>query len=120
VVLVLAVSGCGARVATKTTTTPPPPRLPRTFAQTWAQQADAVAAALAAGDTCAAQTVANLLRAEVVQAVNARRIPAALQEQLLGVVNDIPDRIVCVPPPGNGPGHDKHGKHGGDHGGGGD
>jgi len=112
---VLALAGCGGTAAKRTA--PPAPRLPRALAQAWAQQADAVAAALAAGDGCTAQQVAGILRAEIVQAVNARQIPSALQEQLVGAVNDLPDRIACIPAAG--PGKDKHGhgKHG-DNGGG--
>jgi hypothetical protein len=96
------------------------------LAQTWAQQADGVAAALAAGDGCTAQQLAGTLRAEVVQAVDERAIPHAFQEQLVAAVDDLPGRITCnpapPPPPGKGkpPKHEhKHGDKGNGDGGGG-
>jgi len=118
-VLALAAAGCGGR----TNTAAPPPKLPRVLAQAWAQQADAIAAALAAGDGCTAEAQAAELRAEVVQATNDRRIAQRLATPLVGAVNNLPVRIACAPtppqPPTNGPGHDhkdKHGKHGGGNG----
>ena len=100
-----AAAGCGGTA--KHAAQQPPPRLPRMLAQTWAQQADGVAAALASGDGCTAQQLAGTLRAEVVRAVNERAIPHAFQEQLVATVDDLPGRITCnpAPPPG------KRGKH---------
>lgn len=112
-VLVLVLAGCGSGTPRHAAPPPPAPRLPHTLAQTWAQQADAVATALSAGDACTAQTVTAILRVEIVQAVNERRILPALQEQLLGAVNDLSGRIVCVPASDNGKSKGKHGKHGG-------
>jgi hypothetical protein len=116
VLAALAFSGCGS--ATKHAA-PAPPRLPRTLAQTWAQQADGVAAALAAGDGCTAQQLAGTLRAEVVQAVNERQIPHAFQAQLVATSNDLPGRIACTPAPppdkhSKKPKHRDHGNNGGD------
>lgn len=92
------------------------PRLPRALAQTWAQQADRIAAALAAGDGCAAETQATALRAQIVQAAGERRIAQRLVAPLVGAVNDLPNRIVCTPParpPKRGHGHEhKPGKPG--------
>ena len=110
-----AVAGCGG--TTKHAAAKPPPRLPRTLAQTWAQQADGVAAALAAGDGCTAQQLAGTLQAEVAQAVNARAIPHVFREQLVATVDDLPGRITCSPapppPPGKQPKHEhKHGDNG--------
>jgi len=118
-----AAAGCGG--TTRHAAAKPPPRLPRTLAQTWAQQADGVAAALAAGDGCTAQQLAGTLRAEVAQAVNARAIPHAFREQLVATVDDLPARITCnpappPPPPGEQPKHEhKHGDKGNGDGGGG-
>jgi len=106
----LTLAGCGG---TPSHQAPPPPHLPRALAQTWAQQADGVASALAAGDGCTAQQLAGALRTEVVQALNQRVVPQAFQEQLLATVNDLPARIVCVPDETK---HDQ--KHKGKHGGG--
>ena len=117
-----AAAGCGG--TTKHAAAKPPPRLPRTLAQTWAQQADGVAAALAAGDGCTAQQLARTLQAEVAQAVSARAVPHAFREQLVATVDDLPGRITCnpapPPPPGKQPKHEhKHGDNGNGDGGGG-
>jgi hypothetical protein len=122
----LALAGCGAATA------PPKhaaPRLPRALAQAWAQQADAVASALAAGDGCTARARAGALQRRVIAAVNARRVPRRLLEPLSSGVNDLAGRITCSPPPppaatsapppghgkGRGKGHEEHG-HGDGHG----
>jgi len=119
VLAVLAAAGCGG--AAKHAPPKPPPRLPRTLAQTWAQQADGVAAALAAGDGCTAQQLAGTLQAEVAQAIGARAIPHAFQEQLLTTVDDLPGRITCNPAPAAPPAPpDKHPKHEHKHGDNGD
>src|SRR5712691_6422133 len=111
VLAALALAGCGGAAKQAA---PASPRLPRVLAQTWAQQADGVAGALAAGDGCTAQRLAGTLRAEVVQAVNARQIARAFQEPLLATANDIAGRITCNPAPQKKPKYkDKHGKHGG-------
>jgi hypothetical protein len=108
VLATLALAGCGGGAKHAA---PKPPRLPRALAQAWAQQADGVAGALAAGDSCTAQQLAGTLRAEIVQAVNARQIPHAFEESLLATSNDLTGRIVCSPPPEKS--KHKHGKHGG-------
>jgi hypothetical protein len=111
-ILVALLTGCGGTHRV----TPVQPRLPRTLAQPWREQADAVAAALAAGDGCLALARANALRDSVIAAVNARTLPPRFQEQLVGAVNDLAARIQCVPPPAppdeHGKDHEKHGKHG--------
>ena len=117
-VTVLAAAGCGgARHAA----TPEPPGLPRALAQSWAQQADAIAGAIDAGDGCTAQRQAVALRSQVAQAVNAHQVPRRYLAPLVATANDLAGRIACTPAPvvtthGQ---SDKHGKHGGDNGGGG-
>ena len=116
---VAVLAGCGSQSA------PPkqaaPPRLPRALAHAWAQQADAVAASLAANDGCAAQAQVVALQQDVVAAVNAHRVPQRLLEPLSSGVNDLKDQITCVPPltpNDNGnhkdKGHNKHKDKGGD------
>jgi len=126
--LALVAAGCGG--GTKQQAAPKPPRLPRALAQSWAQQANAVATAIAAGDGCTAQARAVSLRQQVIAAVNAHRIPAQLLEPLTSGVNDLAGRISCTPAPpptppappphgngnGNGNGHDKGHGHGHGHG----
>ena len=111
-VLVLALAGCGG---TPHSAAPPPPRLPRAVATPLAQRSDAIAAALAAGDSCRAATLVHELQQETIDAINAGRVPPALQEPLSGSVNDLVGRIACTPPPpagkhdhGKHEGHDKH------------
>jgi hypothetical protein len=108
-VVVLALAGCGG---TAERAKPKQPRLPRDLAQTWAQQSDAVANALASGDGCTAQQLAVSLQSQFVAAVNERRVPSRLQEPLGAALNDLQSRITCTPPqPAE---HDK-GKHKGKH-----
>lgn len=112
VLLVLGLAGCGG---TPRSAEPPPPRLPRAVATPLAQRSDAIAVALAAGDSCRAAALAHQLQQETIDAINAGRVPAALQEPLSGSVNDLAGRIACIPPPpdekqdhGKHEGHDKH------------
>jgi hypothetical protein len=109
----IALAGCGggARHAT-----PPEPKLPRALAQSWKQQADSVATALAAGDGCTAQHLAASLRASVISAVNAHRVPRRFLDPLTSGVNELASQIACTPPPAPAPapahGHGHKGKHG--------
>ena len=119
----LALAGCGSEPHGRSAPPPPPPKLPHALAQSWARQADTVAAALAAGNACAARTAAARLQHEVIAAVNAEQVPRRLLEPLSSGVNELASRITCSPPPPpaaqqpeNGDGHGKakgHGKHGG-------
>jgi hypothetical protein len=118
---VLALAGCGSDAHRST---PKTPRLPRALAQSWAQQSDAIASALAAGDGCTALHRATALRTDVIAAVNTRRLPHRFLEPLTSAVNDLAGRIRCVPPPAPPPprehGHGKGHGHGKDNGDGGD
>lgn len=110
---VLALAGCGGHAAAPPAPKPPP-KLPAALARFWATEAQTVASSLAAGDDCTAREAATLLRTSVVEAIDARRVPARYQETLLATVNELPQRIGCAPPPpgpgrGHGHGHDKHG-----------
>jgi hypothetical protein len=87
-------AGCGGGGHSQ----PPQPRLPRALAAAWSREAAAIASALAAGDSCGAERQATRLRAQVIAAVNARRVPAALLEPLTSAVNSLPERITCTPP----------------------
>ncbi|MEP6812538.1 MAG: hypothetical protein ABI990_06080 [Actinomycetota bacterium] len=117
---VAVLAGCGSQSA------PPKQaaaaRLPRTLAQAWAQQADAIAASLAANDGCAAQAQVVALQQNIVAAVNTHRIPQLLLEPLSSGVNDLASQITCAPPPTpTGPPGKEKKKHGRkDTGGGGD
>jgi hypothetical protein len=116
--VVLLVAGCGAQA---TDTTPRQPHLPRALAESWARQADAVAAALASSDGCSAQTQAAALQQSVISAVNEHRVPRQFLEPLSSGINDLTVQITCTPPllPEKKPKDEKkkhhdHGKHGGE------
>jgi hypothetical protein len=85
---VLAVAGCGG--AAKQIAGP---RLPHALAQRWAQRADAIAVA----DPCAAHHGAAALRADVILAVNTRKIPQSLLEPLTSKVNALAGHKACTP-----------------------
>ena len=121
-VLVLLAAGCGS---TAKETPPREPHLPRALAQSWARQADAVAASIASNDGCSAQTEVAALQQSVIAAVNEHRVPQRFREPLSSGVNDLADRITCTPPPAatptpaptphpkheKKPKHHEHGKH---------
>ena len=67
------------------------------LASEWANQASAVASAVAAGDDCQAAQLAATLRTDVIEKES--RVPARLQPALLAGVNALADRIVCKAPP---------------------
>lgn len=91
----LVLSACGGA---KHTAPPQPPAFPRALAANLASTSEAVAASLAAGDSCRALSLAHGLQAQTIAAINARRVPAGLQEQLSGAVNGLVARVTCVPP----------------------
>jgi hypothetical protein len=91
----LLLAGCGGSATPQVKQ----PRLPRALASSWRAQADAVAAALAAGDGCTARARATALQSSVVAAVNAHRVSPRFQETLTGAVNDLAARAVCTPAP---------------------
>jgi hypothetical protein len=92
-VAALCAGGCGSRHERVA----PPPKLPAPIAQSLAAESDAVAQALAAGDSCSALAAAGQLRQQTIAAINGGRVPAVFQEQLLSAVNDLGSRIACIP-----------------------
>lgn len=92
---------------------PPPPTFSRSLASSLAAQSDAVADALAAGDSCRALSLANALQQRTIAAINEGRVSADLQEQLSSAVNALVARVKCVPPATPAPQEQKHdhGKH---------
>ncbi|HET7044521.1 MAG TPA: hypothetical protein VFI37_06690 [Gaiellaceae bacterium] len=87
--VVLALAGCGGAE----------PLLPRTTAAPLAKQADAIAARLAAGDACGARDHALALQRRTIAAINARRVPAGLQEPLQSRANELVSELEpeCLP-----------------------
>ena len=106
----LCLSACGGAKQSA----PPPPTFPRQLASSLATQSDAVAAALAAGDSCRALALAHQLQQRTIAAINERRVSPGLQEQLSSAVNALVARLRCTPPPvapspkKHGHGHGKH------------
>jgi hypothetical protein len=119
--VVVVLTGCGGHA--KRAARPVQPKLSRALAARLAAQSDGVTARLAAGDSCGARTAALALQQQTIAAINARRVPGPLLEPLQGTVNDLVDRIVCLPTAPAKPEKEKHrdedhGGHGhGDHGG---
>lgn len=100
---VLCLAGCGSGAERHATAQP---RLHPQLATALAERSAGVAEALDAGDTCKAKRLAEDLRLQTIAAINARRVPAPLLEPLQDRVNDLAERIQCVPlPPAN-----EHGK----------
>lgn len=73
----------------------PAPRLPTALAERLAERGDSVAALLEGDDPCGTRSEAQRLQAEAIDAVNARRIPSALQEELLGAATELVESIEC-------------------------
>lgn len=77
----------------------PAPRLPRALGERLAVQSEAVTRALEQGDDCSADVLAAKLHGDSIAAINAGRIPHALQEPLLSAVGELAGRIRCVATP---------------------
>jgi hypothetical protein len=91
-----ALTGCGGH---ERRATPPAPTLPTALAHQLAARSDEIAAKLDGGDDCGALAAARNLQRETIAAINARRVPPALQEQLSAAANDLAGRIQCTAPP---------------------
>jgi hypothetical protein len=102
----LCLSACGGA---KRSAPPPPPAFSHSLGTALAAKSDAVAAALASGDSCRASTLARQLQQRTIAAINESRVAAGLQEQLSSTVNALVTRVQCVPPPA--PAEKGHGKH---------
>ena len=92
----LCLAGCGSGTDKHAA---PPARIPHTLAVALAQRSDEIADALDAGAECRALNLARALQQQTIKAINARRVPGPLQEALQTTVNDLAERIACVPPP---------------------
>lgn len=75
------------------------PGLPAQVADGLAARSDAVALRLDQGDGCGARAAAEDLQADAIAAVNAGRIPARFQEELVSSVAALVASIVCAPSP---------------------
>jgi hypothetical protein len=119
VAVALCLSACGAAKQSV-----PPPTLSRALGSSLATQSDAVATALASGDSCHALTLARQLQQRTIAAINDGQVAAGLQEQLSSAVNALVTSVRCVQPQptpveprhghGKHKGHDKKKHHEGD------
>jgi hypothetical protein len=94
VLAALCLAGCGSGSNTRAA---PQPRLPQPVAAALASASDEVAAALRAGDSCQAFSLAQNLQQDTVAAINRGKIPGPFQEDLGSTVADLLSRIRCVP-----------------------
>jgi hypothetical protein len=111
----LLLAGCGGG-ETRQQRPAPRPRLPHAVAQQLAAQADRIGERLAANDRCGAVADASRLQSQVIDAINAHRVPRRLQEPLQSAVNSLAARVgACVderkPEHKEKPKHEKKGKH---------
>jgi polyhydroxyalkanoate synthesis regulator phasin len=91
----LALSGCGGGGDAR----PEEPGLPRAVAERLAQESEAIADKLDAGDTCGAAEQADVLEDAVEQAISEGDIPAAFQGELLQTARQLQNDVNCPQPP---------------------
>ncbi len=93
----LILAGCGGGQGREQPA--PQPRLAHAVAQKLSARAESVARRLDENDRCSARAEATVLQREVIQAINAHRVPRRLQEPLLSAANGLVVRIGgCVAP----------------------
>jgi len=105
VVAALCLAGCGSGAPHGAA--PQPPRLERALASALASESDEIAQALDAGDACRASSLAHVLQAHTIAAINAQRVAGPFQEPLAAAVTDLSTRIRCVAPTVEPRGHGK-------------
>ncbi len=92
---VLALAACGSQ----SRVTPPRTGVQRAAALSIAHRSDVLAAALRRGDACSAKTQAHGLERQTRLAIDAGRIPARYQPQLLAAIQRLVARLpACMPP----------------------
>jgi hypothetical protein len=85
--LALLAAGCGGE-----------PSLAQPRAEAFASRADAAAGHLEREEFCSGRRDAVALQRQTIAAINVGAVPAELQEELLGSVNALVERISCRPP----------------------
>jgi len=93
--LLLALAGCGGGGGDAAP--PPGPALERATADQLAATSDAIADALDNGDVCGAAGLADQLNDQVIEAINAGRVPQAFQEDLQARANELVNTVNCAP-----------------------
>jgi hypothetical protein len=92
----LALAGCGGGGGDAAP--PPGPAIERATANRLASTSDAIADALDTGDVCGAAGLADQLNDQVIEAINAGRVPPAFQEDLQARANKLVNTVNCPPP----------------------
>lgn len=90
----LALAGCGGGDAS-----PEESGLPRAVAERLAEESEAIADKLDAGDTCGAAQQADVLVDAVQQAIGDGDVPAAFQGELLQTARQLQNDVNCPQPP---------------------
>jgi hypothetical protein len=90
----LALAGCGGGDAT-----PEDPGLPRAVAERLAEESEAIADKLDAGDTCGAAQQADVLLDRVEQAIANGDVPVEFQGELLETARQLQNDVNCPEPP---------------------
>src|SRR6188508_2063935 len=106
----LALAGCGGGGGNAAP--PPGPAIERSTAEQLASKSDAIADALDGGDVCGAAGLADELNDQVIEAINAGRIPPAFQEDLQARTNELVNTVNCPPPTDTGRSDDEKAKQG--------
>jgi hypothetical protein len=91
----LALSGCGGGGDAR----PEEPGLPRAVAERLAQESEAIADKLDAGDTCGAAQQADVLEQAVEEAIGNGDVPEAFQAELLETARQLQNDVNCPQPP---------------------
>jgi hypothetical protein len=74
----------------------------RATAEGLAATSESIADLLEQGDVCAAAGLADDLRAQVTEAINAGDVPARFHEELSSKANELVNEVNCPPPPETG------------------
>jgi hypothetical protein len=107
VMVAVLLGGCGGGEEAEP---PPRPTIDATTAEALASTSDSIADALDAGDVCTAAGRADDLNAQVIEAINAKKIPPAFQEDLLARAQELVNTVNCPPPPEEETGEEDEGK----------
>ena len=92
----LALAGCGG--GDGDAAPPPGPAIERATAERLASTSDSIAEALDNGDVCGAAGLADRLNDQVIEAINAGRVPATFQEDLQARANELVNTVNCPQP----------------------
>lgn len=90
----VALAACGGGDAR-----PEEPGLPRAVAERLAQESEAIAERLDAGDTCGAAKQADVLENAVEEAIGNGDVPDAFQAELLETARQLQNDVNCPQPP---------------------